>query len=196
MVAVHEETHHVRFCLLNQAVAVARYPPLRFQCAEKALCWCVVLALSTMTHALQNAVAHQFLLKLATGDILGLSEKSAREDTFLLLSPCVAFADQVGVIDQRKPCACTDESKAISQLLVDARFLNRARVVACAERAIASGELPTTVVPEVLATVFDSFLLGISVLARDGVPLKQIDDAVTQIMRVWDASCIGRPAIG
>jgi hypothetical protein len=69
-------------------------------------------------------------------------------------------------------------------------------MVACVERAIASGELPTTIVPEALATVFDSFLLGISVLARDGVPLHHIDDAVTQIMTVWDASCIGRPAIG
>ena len=36
--------------------------------------------------------------------------------------------------------------------------------------------------PEALATVFDSFLLGISVLVRDGVPLKQINDVVTQIM--------------
>ena len=91
--------------------------------------------------------------------------------------------------------ACTDESQAISQPLAQARSLNRAGMVACVERAIASGELPTTVASEALATVFDSFLLGISVLARDGVPLKQIDDAVTQIMTLWDASCIGRPAI-
>jgi AcrR family transcriptional regulator len=92
--------------------------------------------------------------------------------------------------------ACTDESKAISQPLAEARSLNRTGIVACVERAIASGELPPTVVSEALATVFDSFLLGISVLARDGVPLKQIDDAVTQIMTLWDASCIGRPATG
>lgn len=89
--------------------------------------------------------------------------------------------------------ACTVESKAISQPLAEARSLNRAGMVACVERAIASRELSPTVVPEALATVFDSFLLGISVLARDGVPLKQIDDAVTQVMTLWDASsCAAR----
>ena len=91
--------------------------------------------------------------------------------------------------------ACTEESKAISQPLADTRALNRAGMLACVERAIESGELPATVMPEALATVFDSFLLGISVLARDGVPYKQIDDAVTQVMTVWDALRIADPDV-
>lgn len=66
--------------------------------------------------------------------------------------------------------ACTDESKIISQPLAQARATNRAGIVACIERAVAAGELAATVAPDALATVFDSFLLGISVLARDGVP--------------------------
>jgi len=89
--------------------------------------------------------------------------------------------------------ACSDESKAISQPLADARASNRAGMVACVERAIASGELQTTVVADALATVFDSFLLGISVLVRDGVPFEKIDDAVTHIMTLWDASRIAPP---
>lgn len=92
--------------------------------------------------------------------------------------------------------ACTDESKIISQPLAQARATNRAGIVACIERAVAAGELAATVAPDALATVFDSFLLGISVLARDGVPLEQIDRAVTQIMTLWDASGIGRPVMG
>lgn len=84
--------------------------------------------------------------------------------------------------------ACSEESKAISEPLARARNLNRAGLVACVERAIGTGELPATVVPEALATVFDGFLLGISVLARDGIPFEQIDDAVTHIMTLWDAS--------
>jgi AcrR family transcriptional regulator len=92
--------------------------------------------------------------------------------------------------------ACTDESKIISQPLAQARATNRAGIVACIERAVAAGELAATVAPDALATVFDSFLLGISVLARDGVPLEQIDRAVTQIMTLWDASGIGSPVMG
>ncbi|RAU47845.1 MULTISPECIES: TetR/AcrR family transcriptional regulator [unclassified Pseudomonas] len=83
---------------------------------------------------------------------------------------------------------CTDESKAISAPLAEARALNRAGIVACVKRGIALGELPATVVPEALAAAFDSFLLGISVLARDGVAFEQIDAAVTQIMGLWDSA--------
>jgi AcrR family transcriptional regulator len=91
--------------------------------------------------------------------------------------------------------ACTDESKIISQPLAQARASNRAGIVACIERAIAAGELPATVVPDALATVFDSFLLGISVLARDGEPFEKIDKAITHSMTLWDASRISSPAL-
>jgi AcrR family transcriptional regulator len=83
--------------------------------------------------------------------------------------------------------ACSHESTTISQPLAEARALNRAGMVACIERAIASKELPATVVPDALATVFDSFLLGLSTLARDGVAHATLDEAVTQIMSVWDS---------
>ncbi|GAB3484055.1 TetR/AcrR family transcriptional regulator [Azotobacter salinestris] len=82
--------------------------------------------------------------------------------------------------------ACSEESKIISQPLAKARALNRAGMVACIERAVASGELPSTVVPEALAAVFDSFLLGLSPLARDGVPHAMLDAAVTLAMSIWD----------
>ncbi|MBC3948595.1 TetR/AcrR family transcriptional regulator [Pseudomonas folii] len=82
--------------------------------------------------------------------------------------------------------ACTDESKAISEPLARARNLNRAGIVACIERAISTGELPATVMPETLAAVFDSFMLGLSTLARDGVPHATLDGAVSQVMGLWD----------
>ncbi|RMV78200.1 Transcriptional regulator, TetR family [Pseudomonas caricapapayae] len=83
--------------------------------------------------------------------------------------------------------ACSEESKAISAPLLQARNLNRAGIVACVQRAIAAGELPETLIPENLAAVFDSFLLGLSTLARDGVAHATLDDAVTQIMGLWDS---------
>lgn len=83
--------------------------------------------------------------------------------------------------------ACTDESKAISEPLAKARNMNRAGLVACIERAIAGGELPDTVIPEAFAAVFDSFMLGLSTLARDGVQHATLDAAVTQVMGLWDS---------
>ncbi|KPW74246.1 TetR/AcrR family transcriptional regulator [Pseudomonas amygdali] len=83
--------------------------------------------------------------------------------------------------------ACTEESKAISEPLAKARNLNRAGIVACTHRAVAAGELPATVIPETLAAAFDSFLLGLSTLARDGVPYATLDAAVTQMMGLWDS---------
>jgi AcrR family transcriptional regulator len=91
--------------------------------------------------------------------------------------------------------ACTEESKAISAPLAEARALNRAGIVACVERAIADGELPETVTADALASVYDSFMLGISVLARDGVPFEQIDDAVTQVMALWDGLRVSGPVL-
>lgn len=82
--------------------------------------------------------------------------------------------------------ACSEESRAISEPLARARSSNRAAMLACIERAIATGDLSETAVPESIATVFDSFLLGLSTLARDGLPHAKLDAAVTQIMGVWD----------
>jgi AcrR family transcriptional regulator len=91
--------------------------------------------------------------------------------------------------------ACSEESKAISRPLAEARTVNRAGIKACVERAIAAGELPATVASEALAAVFDSFLLGLSVLARDGASLETLDAAVTQVMTVWDAQRMGSPMV-
>lgn len=88
---------------------------------------------------------------------------------------------------------CTEESKAISQPLAEARSFNRAGIVACIERAIATEELPATVASAALATMFDSFLSGLSVLARDGASFETLDQAVTQVMTVWDALRVETP---
>ena len=82
---------------------------------------------------------------------------------------------------------CSEESKAISEPLTRARKRNREGMVVCIRRAIIDGELPSTVIPETLAAVFDSFLLGLSTLARDGLPHATLDAAVTQVMGVWDS---------
>jgi len=84
--------------------------------------------------------------------------------------------------------SCSAESAVISAPLANARAENRAGMAACIERAMASGELPADTQPQVLAAVFDGFLLGLTALARDGVEFQVLDAAVTQVMWVWDSA--------
>ena len=70
--------------------------------------------------------------------------------------------------------------------LTASRERTRAGLLQCVERGVASGELREATHAQVLATVFDSFLLGLSTLARDGVTCEQIDAAIGQVMCVWD----------
>ena len=54
--------------------------------------------------------------------------------------------------------------------------------------AIRSGQLPPQTQAVVMATVFDSFLQGVSILARDDVPHAVIDAAITQLLVTWDVA--------
>ena len=84
--------------------------------------------------------------------------------------------------------ACTPQTLAICAPLAQARARNRAGFIACVERGISAEELSVNTDPVALATVFESFLLGLTTLARDGVPHGVLDAAITQIMSVWDAA--------
>lgn len=84
--------------------------------------------------------------------------------------------------------ATSAEHAAVTTPLTRSRARTRAGIVACVERGIASGELRDDADVRALSTVFDSFLLGLSTLARDGVRNPVMDDAITQVMCVWDAS--------
>ena len=83
--------------------------------------------------------------------------------------------------------ASSAEAIAICAPLAAARARNRAGFVACVERGIASGELLAQTSPVALATVFESFLLGLTTLARDGVAHGVMEAAITQVMSAWDA---------
>lgn len=82
--------------------------------------------------------------------------------------------------------APSPENVGVVQALTESRARTRAGIVACVERGVAVGELPENTVAPAMATVFDSFLQGISILARDDTPLEVIDAAITQIMLTWD----------
>ena len=84
--------------------------------------------------------------------------------------------------------APSEKHSAVTAPLTRSRAQTRAGIVACIERGIANGELRANVNVRALSTVFDSFLLGLSTLARDGVRHTVIDAAITHVMSVWDAS--------
>lgn len=84
------------------------------------------------------------------------------------------------------------EYAGVARPLADSRERTRAGLRHCVERGIRAGELAADTDARVMATVFDSFLLGVSILARDGVPCAQIEGALSQVLQVWDAARASR----
>lgn len=84
--------------------------------------------------------------------------------------------------------APSPELADITSPLTRSRARTRAGIKACVDRAMASGQLKATVDARALATVFDSFLLGLTTLARDGVGLQTMEAAISQVMALWDVA--------
>ncbi|MNK50237.1 HTH-type transcriptional repressor ComR [compost metagenome] len=84
--------------------------------------------------------------------------------------------------------APTAEHAAVAAPLTQSRARTRAGFVRCVERGMASGELPADTDAAALASVFDSFLSGVAIQARDGVGYAVFGSAITQVIRVWDAN--------
>lgn len=73
----------------------------------------------------------------------------------------------------------------VTASLTAARARNRAGILGCVERGVAGKELDAATDAAALAGAFESFLLGLSTLARDGATPDAMDRAVTQVMRLW-----------
>lgn len=80
------------------------------------------------------------------------------------------------------------ENARVANGLNQSRMRTRAGIVACVERGISAGQLPSSINPAAMATVFDSFLQGVSILARDNLPHAVIDAAITQLLMTWDSA--------
>ena len=86
------------------------------------------------------------------------------------------------------------ENQHIQARLARERERNRRSLQACVERALAAGELRTGTDAKALAEVFNTFLLGISLQARDGVSLASLETAISQLLGIWDAQASSRDA--
>ncbi|MEG1327937.1 MAG: TetR/AcrR family transcriptional regulator, partial [Janthinobacterium sp.] len=87
--------------------------------------------------------------------------------------------------------APTAEHAAVAAPLTASRTRTRAGFAHCVERGMVSGELSAQTDGLALAAVFDGFLSGVSIQARDGVGYAVFDAAITHILRVWDANRSG-----
>lgn len=81
---------------------------------------------------------------------------------------------------------CSPENRHVDDVLVADRAQNRISIEACIKRAIDSGELSPNTDIIGLATLFHTFLMGITFEARDDVPTNHLDAGVTALMQVWD----------
>lgn len=105
--------------------------------------------------------------------------------------------------DPRHPKGCmvalgtmsapSPEFATVTAPLARSRARTRTGIKACIERGVAQGALPADTDVAALATLFNSFLLGLSTLARDGVGLAAMDAAISQAMRLWDGAA-ARPS--
>lgn len=84
--------------------------------------------------------------------------------------------------------APSPENARVVDALTQSRARTRAGILACVERGVSAGQLPGTIHAPAMATVFDSFLQGISILARDNAQHEVIDAAITQILLTWDSA--------
>ncbi|WP_447785759.1 TetR/AcrR family transcriptional regulator [Pseudomonas germanica] len=91
--------------------------------------------------------------------------------------------------------APSPENAHVAQALTHSRARTRAGIVACVERGVSEGLLADDTNAAAMATVFDSFLQGISILARDNTPIESIDAAITQVMRTWDVMAVSEALV-
>ncbi|MCS4249639.1 TetR/AcrR family transcriptional regulator [Pseudomonas sp. BIGb0164] len=89
--------------------------------------------------------------------------------------------------------APSPENARVADALTQSRARTRAGIVACIERAVNAGQLPNTLNVAAMASVFDSFLQGVSILARDNVPHATINAAISQLLLTWDIAASTAP---
>lgn len=82
----------------------------------------------------------------------------------------------------------TLEHAHIAQPLAASRARTLEGFVRCVKRGIATGELSDKTDARALGTAFNSFLLGVSIAARDGVNAAVFDASITELMKLWEAA--------
>ncbi|MDQ9021855.1 TetR/AcrR family transcriptional regulator [Acinetobacter sichuanensis] len=81
--------------------------------------------------------------------------------------------------------APTAENIHIAQPLTDARARTLKGFTRCVQRGVDAGYLLENTNVQALSNTFCSFLFGISISARDDAELSVLNDAITELMKLW-----------
>ena len=84
--------------------------------------------------------------------------------------------------------AATPEHAHIAKPLTVSRSRTLKGFVRCVERGIAMGELSEETDARSMGIAFNSFLLGVSISARDGVKTSVFNASITELMKLWNAA--------
>ncbi|CAM3993514.1 HTH tetR-type domain-containing protein [Bordetella tumbae] len=82
--------------------------------------------------------------------------------------------------------APTPEHAHVVKPLAASRARTLEGFVRCVERGVVTGELAQGTHARAMGNAFNSFLLGVSISARDGVKLSTINMSITELMKLWD----------
>ncbi|MGU9825903.1 TetR/AcrR family transcriptional regulator [Pseudomonas sp. LF242] len=89
--------------------------------------------------------------------------------------------------------APSPENARVTDALTHSRARTRAGIVACVARGVSAGLLPDTINVTAMATVYDSFLQGVSILARDNASFETLNAAISQLLLTWDIAASTAP---
>ncbi|MFK3938007.1 TetR/AcrR family transcriptional regulator [Alkalihalobacillus sp. NPDC078783] len=81
---------------------------------------------------------------------------------------------------------CSEKNKHVRDVVFEERTLVRANLEACILRGQKNGDITSNVNSDVLCTLIEGFMYGISTQARDGVGHQSMDQAITQMMKTFD----------
>lgn len=87
--------------------------------------------------------------------------------------------------------APTPEYAHVVKPLSDSRARTLEGFVHCVERGIAAGELSAKTDARSLGITFNGFLLGVSLLARDGIKISALNASITELMKLWN-ECVAK----
>lgn len=81
---------------------------------------------------------------------------------------------------------CSEKNNHVRDVVFEERALVRTNLEKCILRGQTNGEITSSVNSDVLCTLIEGFMYGISTQARDGVGHQSMDQAITQLMKTLD----------
>lgn len=81
---------------------------------------------------------------------------------------------------------CSEKNNHVRDIVSKERALVRCNLEECIKRGQKNGEITSNINSDVLCTLIEAFMYGISTQARDGVGYSSMDEAITQIMKICE----------